>query len=231
MPNVARWRLELEDGTIWRGIGFGGGRAVAGEVVFNTGMTGYVEIADRPVVSRADPGADLSTRRQLRRAGAARAGQPRRSVRVDAHPGAGARRAAATSTRYSHHARARSLGAWLDARRRARGHRHRHAHADAPAARARHDARLARSPEAMTLEQARAATRDAVRDARGGVPRWSRRESSMRYAGGPARRSCWSTPAPRTTSCARCSSAARRVIRAPWHADLARARRARATAS
>ena len=48
MPNVARWRLELADGTIWRGTGFGGGRAVAGEVVFNTGMSGYVESLTDP---------------------------------------------------------------------------------------------------------------------------------------------------------------------------------------
>lgn len=43
-----RWRLELEDGTILCGTGFGAGRAVAGEVVFNTGMAGYVESLTDP---------------------------------------------------------------------------------------------------------------------------------------------------------------------------------------
>jgi len=43
-----RWRLELEDGTIMCGAGFGADRAVAGEVVFNTGMAGYVESLTDP---------------------------------------------------------------------------------------------------------------------------------------------------------------------------------------
>lgn len=43
-----RWRLELEDGTILCGTGFGVERAVAGEVVFNTGMAGYVESLTDP---------------------------------------------------------------------------------------------------------------------------------------------------------------------------------------
>ena len=48
MPNDHRWRLELEDGTVMRGTGFGAKRAVAGEVVFNTGMSGYVESLTDP---------------------------------------------------------------------------------------------------------------------------------------------------------------------------------------
>jgi carbamoyl-phosphate synthase small subunit len=48
MPNDQRWRLELEDGTVLRGFGFGATRAVAGEVVFNTGMSGYVESLTDP---------------------------------------------------------------------------------------------------------------------------------------------------------------------------------------
>src|SRR5207244_1439311 len=36
-------KLVLEDGTTIRGRSFGAHREVAGEVVFNTGMTGYVE--------------------------------------------------------------------------------------------------------------------------------------------------------------------------------------------
>ncbi len=48
MPNDQRWRLELEDGTVLRGFGFGAVRAVAGEVVFNTAMSGYVESVTDP---------------------------------------------------------------------------------------------------------------------------------------------------------------------------------------
>src|SRR5262245_32353210 len=48
MSNGERWRLELEDGTILHGTGFAAGRAVAGEVVFNTGMAGYVESLTDP---------------------------------------------------------------------------------------------------------------------------------------------------------------------------------------
>ncbi len=40
--------LALEDGTLIRGIGFGAPRCVHGEVVFNTGMAGYVETLTDP---------------------------------------------------------------------------------------------------------------------------------------------------------------------------------------
>jgi len=48
MSNDGRWRLELEDGTVVHGTGFGASRAVAGEVVFNTGMSGYIETLTDP---------------------------------------------------------------------------------------------------------------------------------------------------------------------------------------
>ncbi len=48
MKSDAQWRLELEDGTVMKGIGFGALRPVAGEVVFNTGMAGYVESLTDP---------------------------------------------------------------------------------------------------------------------------------------------------------------------------------------
>ena len=41
-------KLVLEDNTTMVGIGFGGSRAVAGEVVFNTAMSGYVETLTDP---------------------------------------------------------------------------------------------------------------------------------------------------------------------------------------
>src|SRR5262245_53588358 len=40
--------LALEDGTVWRGRGFGAEAEVVGEVVFNTSMTGYQEILTDP---------------------------------------------------------------------------------------------------------------------------------------------------------------------------------------
>ncbi len=41
-------KLVLEDGTVWSGLRFGVDRPVTGEVVFNTGMTGYVEALSDP---------------------------------------------------------------------------------------------------------------------------------------------------------------------------------------
>lgn len=40
--------LALEDGTVWRGVGFGAPAKVSGEVVFNTGMVGYVQSITDP---------------------------------------------------------------------------------------------------------------------------------------------------------------------------------------
>jgi carbamoyl-phosphate synthase small subunit len=47
MPNVAAL-LALEDGTIFHGRAFGATGTAAGEVVFNTGMAGYVEVLTDP---------------------------------------------------------------------------------------------------------------------------------------------------------------------------------------
>ena len=40
--------LLLEDGTYFEGISFGSVGTVCGEVVFNTGMTGYQEVITDP---------------------------------------------------------------------------------------------------------------------------------------------------------------------------------------
>ena len=48
METPTPWHLTLEDGTTWTGLRFGVDRAVTGEVVFNTGMTGYVEALSDP---------------------------------------------------------------------------------------------------------------------------------------------------------------------------------------
>lgn len=45
---MAKRQLVLEDGTIFAGIGFGAETKSTGEIVFNTGMTGYQEIITDP---------------------------------------------------------------------------------------------------------------------------------------------------------------------------------------
>ena len=40
--------LALEDGTIFRGVSFGAARTQAGEICFNTSMTGYQEVLTDP---------------------------------------------------------------------------------------------------------------------------------------------------------------------------------------
>ena len=45
---IVRMKLILEDGTPMEGASFGAARGVAGEVVFNTGMAGYVETLTDP---------------------------------------------------------------------------------------------------------------------------------------------------------------------------------------
>ncbi len=48
MSNRVKARLVLEDGSVFEGYSFGAGCCSAGEVVFNTGMTGYVETLTDP---------------------------------------------------------------------------------------------------------------------------------------------------------------------------------------
>src|SRR4051794_19231519 len=48
MRDGVRMKLVLEDGTELAGTSFGAANAVAGEVVFNTAMTGYVETLTDP---------------------------------------------------------------------------------------------------------------------------------------------------------------------------------------
>ncbi|MFC4023218.1 carbamoyl phosphate synthase small subunit [Oceanobacillus longus] len=45
---MAKRQLVLEDGTVFIGEGFGSERVTSGEVVFNTGMTGYQEVISDP---------------------------------------------------------------------------------------------------------------------------------------------------------------------------------------
>ena len=48
MPELKKIRLVLEDGTVFEGKSFGYHKSVAGEVVFNTAMTGYPESLTDP---------------------------------------------------------------------------------------------------------------------------------------------------------------------------------------
>ena len=48
IPHRNEWRLELVEGTVVRGVQFGSWRAVGGEVVFDTAMSGYVETLTDP---------------------------------------------------------------------------------------------------------------------------------------------------------------------------------------
>src|SRR3954464_10859226 len=113
MIEPPRMKLVLEDGTTMVGACFGAARAAAGEVVFNTGMSGYVETLTDPSYK----GQILVTTYPL----------------VGSY-GVPAPRAAGTIARpyesdriqvqglvvqsyvdaYSHHAATRSLGAWMD---------------------------------------------------------------------------------------------------------------------
>src|SRR5712691_2234474 len=104
--------LLLEEGTGLSGVGFGAARAVGGEVVFNTAMTGYVEALTDPsyrgqilvltyplVGNYGVPGP---------RAGGSLA-RPYESNRIQVQGLVVQNYIEA----YSHHAAARSLGAWL----------------------------------------------------------------------------------------------------------------------
>ena len=58
--------LVLEDGSVYRGYAFAGTGEVLGEVVFNTGMTGYQEILTDPSYKGQIVTDDLSAHRQFR---------------------------------------------------------------------------------------------------------------------------------------------------------------------
>ena len=105
-------KLALEDGTLMEGVSFGAAGAVCGEVVFNTGMTGYVETLTDPSyrgqilvltyplvgnygVPPPRPGGSIDA--------------PYESARIQVQGLVVQHYVAA----YSHHAAARSLGEWL----------------------------------------------------------------------------------------------------------------------
>lgn len=58
--------LILQDGQVFEGVRFGAETDTVGELVFTTGMCGYVETLTDPQLCRTDRYADLSSDRQLR---------------------------------------------------------------------------------------------------------------------------------------------------------------------
>ena len=93
LSKPTRMRLVLEDGTEMEGSAFGEAGAVFGEVVFNTGMTGYVETLTDPsykgqILVSTYPLVGNYGVPPPRKQGVARS-----SLRVESHPGSGTCRA------------------------------------------------------------------------------------------------------------------------------------------
>lgn len=78
---VTKAKLVLDDDMAFDGDAFGSLRAVGGEVVFNTGMAGYVESYAGQILVL-----DVSGGRELRRTGAAREGEAHFALRVGPNP-------------------------------------------------------------------------------------------------------------------------------------------------
>jgi carbamoyl-phosphate synthase small subunit len=108
----SHWKLVLEDGAVYRGVRFGADREMCGEVVFNTGMTGYVEGLSDPSYR----GQILVLTYPL----IGNYGVPRELIQTGLpHPfeSTGVQVLGLVVSRYepaySHHAADRSLGSWL----------------------------------------------------------------------------------------------------------------------
>src|SRR5690242_1949294 len=114
MIEPPKMKLVLEDGTTMEGACFGAARAVAGEVVFNTAMSGYVEALTDPsykgqILVLTYPLVGNYGVPAPRAAGSISA--PYESDRIQVQ-GLVVQHYVDD---YSHHAAARSLGAWLAA--------------------------------------------------------------------------------------------------------------------
>ncbi|KYF77599.1 carbamoyl-phosphate synthase small subunit [Sorangium cellulosum] len=107
-----RMKLVLEDGTTMTGRCFGAPRAVSGEVVFNTGMTGYVETLTDPsyrgqILAITYPLVGNYGVPAPRQAGSVAGPYEADRIQVQGLV------VQSYVERYSHHAAVRSLGAWL----------------------------------------------------------------------------------------------------------------------
>ncbi|WP_434046856.1 MULTISPECIES: glutamine-hydrolyzing carbamoyl-phosphate synthase small subunit [Sorangium] len=105
-------KLVLEDGTTMTGRCFGAPRAVSGEVVFNTGMTGYVETLTDPsyrgqILAITYPLVGNYGVPAPRQAGSVEGPYEADRIQVQGLV------VQSYVERYSHHAAVRSLGAWL----------------------------------------------------------------------------------------------------------------------
>src|SRR5262249_14038607 len=112
MIEVPRMKLVLEDGTTMVGQSFGGTRPSAGEVVFNTGMTGYVETLTDPSYK----GQILVTTYPLVGNYGVPAPRPKGSVEAPYESDGIQVQGLVVQSyveAYSHHAATRSLGGWL----------------------------------------------------------------------------------------------------------------------
>ena len=112
MLNSTAMNLVLEDGTILTGRSFGVARPVSGEVVFNTGMSGYVETLTDPSYR----GQILVTTYPL--IGSYGVPAPRPAGTIDRPYESSSIQVQGLVVQnyveaYSHHAATRSLGAWL----------------------------------------------------------------------------------------------------------------------
>lgn len=58
--------LVLQDGQVFEGVRFGAEADTVGELVFTTGMCGYIETLTDPQLCGTDRHADVSADRQLR---------------------------------------------------------------------------------------------------------------------------------------------------------------------
>lgn len=114
MITTSKMKLVLEDGTTMIGEGFGASRPMAGEVVFNTGMSGYVEALTDPSYR----GQILVTTYPL--IGNYGVPAPRAPGSIEAPYESDRVQVQALVVQnyfdaYSHHGAKRSLSAWLDA--------------------------------------------------------------------------------------------------------------------
>ncbi len=211
-----QWRLELEDGTVMHGTGFGAARAVAGEVVFNTAMAGYVE-------SLTDPsyrGQILVLTYPL--AGSYGVPAPRAAGGLDGPFESGRVQVQGLVVQHyvatlSHHASRRSLGDWL-------------VQEEVPAVAGIDTRTLTRrlresgtmrgwlAPASMKPADVRAQADE--RDMRAGIFREVAPAEPVRYAGGPLEVLVVDAGAKDNIVRSLLARGAS-VTRAPWHSDLA----------
>ena len=182
-------KLLLEDGTEMYGRAFGAPGSVGGEVVFNTGMTGYVETLTDPsyrgqILVLTYPlvgnyGVPAPRRPGPWTAPTSRAASRCRDWRCRSY-----------ADKCSHHSATRSLGAWLETEGVPGDHRDRHPHADPAVSRAGYHAGLAGAEQSRWRTARNTA---ATVDMQGGFP--PRRPRTMSSATRAARQGaaggCW----------------------------------------